>query len=73
MTTMTIPHDAHADWEDVVVGDNQLSVQAAVAICNDCDLHKVFLVREYRNSLWAWNEAARARDIHIDTHLKEIE
>lgn len=61
--TLLLPHDAHAGWQ----GDT------AYADCRDCDWKEVFYVTKYPTVLWAWNEAARARDLHHDTHTKETE
>lgn len=72
--TTTMPHQAHAGFlnSSAVVIDGRDTLDGYVAWCEDCTWSKVFLGKDHPNMLAAWNEAARARDTHHDTHFKEI-
>ena len=74
MTITVIPHEAHAGFaQDQTEYDiKNASITGYVTWCEDCDWSEHFPAREHPNVLWAWHEAARARDIHHDTHDKEI-
>lgn len=70
----TLPHQAHAGFicTGTVVIDGYESLDGYVTWCEDCTWSEAFLAKNHSNMLVAWNEAARARDIHHDTHTKEI-
>lgn len=69
-----MPHQAHAGFvsSTSVVIDDADSLDGYVTWCEDCDYAESFLAKNHPSMLAAWNEAARARDVHHDTHNKEI-
>lgn len=72
---MTLSHEAHVGYVQHQI-DHDIKNAIVVGYntwCEDCDWSCYFPAKEHPNVLWAWNEAARARDLHHDTHEKEIE
>jgi len=73
MAVETMPHEAHAGFVNSfsAIIDGCPTLDGYVTWCEDCPWSETFLAKNYPTMLDAWNEAARARDVHHDTHTKE--